>query len=150
MVPSENFSIEDAPMNEWLNLAVTFDGTTARFFVDEQLVRETTAVSSDTVIFPVGEFEYFGLGGYWGNAKQLKVWDRALNETEVQAQILLSDSKASDPLYQWLLDEGVGGVMADTGRNGDADLIDPAGHSFWSNIHSPYEVVALRTVAQQQ
>jgi len=136
-----NVQLDDVPLNQWINLAVTLEGTTARFFLDGLLLSET-AVHSSVIKFHDSEHDRFTLGGYWGYAKQVKIWDRALDGDELKEQIGVVDSAPSSPLHQWLLDEGVGNVMADTGTSASADLTDPYGHVFWSNIHSPYQVLA--------
>jgi hypothetical protein len=136
-----NVELDDVPLNQWINLAVTREGTTAKFFMDGLLLSES-AVHSGVIEFPDSEHDRFALGGYWGYAKQIKMWDRTLDGGELMEQVGVVDSSPSSPLHQWLLDEGVGNVMADTGTNASADLTDPYGHVFWSNIHSPYEVLA--------
>lgn len=121
--------------DQWVNLAVTANEGQVRFYKNGELQSEF-AVGDSTITF--GDF--FSLGFYWGYAKQLKIWEFALTQEQLQAEIAVASSTEQLPVHQWLMDEGVGSVMRDTGSVGGADINYP-NITIWKHANSPYEIL---------
>ncbi|HAA87668.1 MAG TPA: hypothetical protein DCE22_05385, partial [Verrucomicrobiales bacterium] len=76
---------EPLPINQWIHLACTWDGTTCRLFIDGELSKE----GSDTPIRGPDDHD-FVIGGtgaghtkFKGKIDELRIYNRALSESEV-------------------------------------------------------------------
>ena len=78
------------PLNTWSHLALTWDGTTLRLFVGGNQVASRTLTG--TLVNSTGALR-FGGNGVWpewfaGRLDEIRVYDRALTQTELQADML--------------------------------------------------------------
>ena len=78
------------PLNTWSHLALTWDGTTLRLFVGANQVASRTLTG--TLVNSTGALR-FGGNGVWpewfaGRLDEIRVYDRALTQTELQADML--------------------------------------------------------------
>ena len=89
---------EPLPINQWIHLACTWDGTTCRLFIDGELSKE----GSDTPIRGPDDHD-FVIGGtgaghtkFKGKIDELRIYNRALSESEVAELHEPEKSKEAD------------------------------------------------------
>ena len=126
-------------LNQWVNLSVSAGDGSVRFYKNGMLIYEE-ATSDTTVTFPDSDGAAFGLGAFWGSAKQLKFWGKALSQDALQAEIAVARSEVNAPDHQWLMDEGTGSVMRDTGSQGAAPFLY-TNNVIWKHVDSPYDIL---------
>ena len=80
------------------------------------------------------------MGNFWGNAKQFKVWESALTQEALQSEISVAVSTVNIPVHQWLLDEGVGSEMQNSGSSGGGHFVYE-NETIWQHVDSPYEIL---------
>jgi hypothetical protein len=97
------------PIDEWSHVAVTYDGSEVRFFVDGVLEVQaalTGSVEFDEGIFQIGNFSN---SLYHGAVRQVRLWKSARTQTQIIDGMdrSLMGSEA-DLLHYWPLDDGSG------------------------------------------
>lgn len=106
------------PLNTWIHVATTYDGTTLRCYLDgklfEQSVLATFSYTSWT--FDLGKPQ-LGEAGYAGRLAGVRVYERALSDVDVQAvidddQSAMAAFRRSHPLSFSLLDTDDQPVLA--------------------------------------
>jgi hypothetical protein len=135
----ETVNIPAVEMDQWINLAVTAGDGQVRFYKNGELVSES-AMSDTTITFPEIEENAFYLGYFWGYAKQLKIWDTVLSQAELQAEIAVASSVSKVPIHQWLMNDGVGSQLRNTGNVG-GETFNYTNQVIWKNVNSPYEIL---------
>jgi hypothetical protein len=123
-------------LNSWAHLVGTYDGTTARLYVDGVQAGSTTTGSSinTTRAFGIGATNS---GGSWagffpGSIDEVAVYTAALSQARIQAHYLLGRSYKdtvldSSPVSFWRLGEGSGTSAVDTkGSNAGTYTNSPA------------------------
>lgn len=124
----------DAPVteNQWVHVAVTFDGTFIRMYINGTAQADVSADLSAVTFDPVGNLFIGGNLAEWfpGQLDEVKVWNYARSENEIRAGI--NDVSTTTPglVGYWNLDDGLGTNADDLGTgNNDGTLInDP----FWA------------------
>lgn len=114
--------IKTIPWNEWHHVAVSYDGTVWRIYVDGEL--DATAAANAT---PRNDsIQHFGLGTafnstgvaagrFAGGLDEVRVWSVARSEKDIAANMRKSIVKATGLVGRWALDPGTPG--ADTSGN---------------------------------
>jgi hypothetical protein len=97
-------------------------------------------MADTSVTFSDNAGDDFIIGSFWGYAKQLKIWDAALSQEALQAEIATASSEVNVPAHQWLMDEGVGSVMQDTGSTAGTTF-NYTNWVIWKHVQSPYEIL---------
>jgi endoglucanase len=137
-VKQKGVSIPNLSLNQWINIAVTISGTHVKWYLDGELLGEQH-LDEPSFSFPTEEGNVFGVGNFFGHVKQFKLWDRTLSDEELQQAITSVNSQGLSPLHQWIMDEGQGFNIVNSGTSKGTIFI---GSSFyWSNIHSPYTLL---------
>lgn len=127
-------SASQLQIGQLYHLAVTFDGTTARLYIDGVLDSSTTG---SFAIADASGADYAAIGGgpqltttdqFQGDISDFRVWDRALNATEVADNVtgdVLSD--ANGLLVEYTFDDVTGSTIRDnTANNNDGTLTGDA------------------------
>ena len=107
--------------NVWHHVAVSYDGTTWRLYLDGQL--DATLAANATPRFD--SIQHFALGtamsstgvaaGYFdGVLDEARVWNYARSLSQIQAGMTAPITSASGLVGRWGLDEGSGAVAADS------------------------------------
>jgi RHS repeat-associated protein len=106
------------PLNTWSHVAMTWDKatTTMKLYTNGQLIQTLTSVP-----MPVDNAGALLVGqGFIGSIDELKVYQRALTQTEVNADQNLpaSTATAGNPSAAFGLDDNLGNVLTDHSGNG--------------------------------
>ncbi len=86
-------------VNTWTHLAATFDGATVRLYVNGTLLAsqaQTNALAPTTGTLQIGGDSYPG-EFFAGNIDEVRIYNRALNATEIQADIVTPIGGAPPP-----------------------------------------------------
>ena len=113
-------------LNVWHHVAVTYDGTTWRLYLDGQL--DATLAANATPRFD--SIQHFGLGtamsstgvaaGFFdGVLDEARVWNHARSAAQIQAGMTAPITSATGLVARWGLDEGSGTVA--TSSTGSAN-----------------------------
>src|SRR5262245_58248240 len=113
-------SYGQTPLNTWSHVAVTFDGSAARFYVNGQLVG--TAPHTGTL---TANSSPLSLGNYAGSRfagilDETRVYSGALTAAEVSA---LAGGGGAGLVGSWRFDEGSGGTAGDGSGNGNTGTL---------------------------
>ena len=88
--------IERLPLNTWVHLAATYDGTTLQLYVDGNLVGSQITIGQpiDASANPVsiGSEEVIGKKQFWGSIDEVRIYNRALSQAEIQNDMATSIS----------------------------------------------------------
>ncbi|MGK7941795.1 MAG: LamG-like jellyroll fold domain-containing protein [Crocosphaera sp.] len=109
-----------APINtEWHHLAISYDGTTLRAFINGQEVfAEEVAMSLQFDLFRIG-VNRGGIRGFDGEIDELRVWNYARTGYDITGQYLMR-LIGNEPglVAYWRFDEGAGKTAFDQTDNG--------------------------------
>lgn len=108
----------DVLIDTWFHIAFTWDGTTARSYLNGVLQTGTSATpaSGVTTGLSLGNQS----GAFWnGNMANVKLYTRVLTQTEITSLSLMQgDSVSSSGLWlDWTMDDGAGGSVSDYSGN---------------------------------
>ena len=133
-------SVYALPFNEWHHLAITLNNNTkiAKMFVDG--LEFTSKDYSNDQGFNLSSLENLYIGCYglnegiysnYGNIDQVRLWNKALSESELQTLVSCPPSGLENDLVgYWALNEGTGTTVSDLSGNGNDGTINGA---TWSN-----------------
>lgn len=100
-------------LKRWSHLACVLHADTMKLLVNGFEVVRTSSLGST----PSGLFD-LTLGTFEGKLRQVRFWNRALSEAEIQAKAGMEISGSEEGLIAcWQLDEGSGQTASDTGPN---------------------------------
>ncbi len=90
-----NSGTTDFVVGEWALVQATYDGTTAKMYVNNEL-KVSTVVTLDTGanIVVIGGFGAAGTDNFQGNIAQLKMYERVLSENEMKTPYLRHGGRA--------------------------------------------------------
>lgn len=108
----------NVPIDTWFHLAFTWDGTTARSYINGTLLTGTSAspASGVTTGLSLGNQG----GAFWrGNQSMVKLYTRVLSQDEITALSLMRDEEVSTSglWVDWHMDEGAGSSVTDYSGN---------------------------------
>lgn len=129
------------PLHEWHFIAVTFDGTTVRFYLDGEPDGEQAAPGA---LIPNDEPLHIGVdfpGGdeYWhGLIDEVRIWNQPLEIAHIRAAMHGHSSPMASALVgYWQFDEGSGNIAHDRSRyRNDGALV---GNPQWVSPGAPNE-----------
>lgn len=126
-------------LNSWQHVAVRFDSGTLSFYVNGNEVGVRTGVPTPlpaSTLVRIGARATDSFRGFVGVIDEVRIWNRALSQTEIQAN-MNAELSGSEPglVAYYPLNEGVGGIAFDNSGNGHdgqlglaagSDVNDPA------------------------
>ena len=76
-------------IGQWQHVAATYDGTTARFYIDGTQVATTTYTGNvgDSNSWRIGAYGATATGFFDGNIDNVRIYDRALSAAEIQTDM---------------------------------------------------------------
>lgn len=121
----------EVPQNEYLNVGVTFDGNTAKFYIGAtEFIRETLGTSvtiaentADNVRIGHRQAAGSGFEFFKGGIGWARVYNRVLSAAEFTNLANIVEVSGSNLLSHWPIIEGSGLTIADTGSNDDDGTI---------------------------
>lgn len=123
-------------VNEWYHLALVYDGSKFRVYVDGQLDKESDAnygtfMFNKDAIFSVNP-SYFRCNM---KIREVRIWDRPISQTQVKDNMYTIDPKTEGLRGYWKLNEGSGNIIHDYTGNGNDGTIN--GTPVWlDNVRS--------------
>ncbi|PKI17577.1 LamG-like jellyroll fold domain-containing protein, partial [Colwellia sp. 12G3] len=141
-----NVRMNNLQLDSWVNLAITYDKNTLKVFLNGELQGSPITTTND-VVFPIGDGVNFLVSGFYedgfyGKAKQFKIWERALSDDELSLAINNKNSNESIGIkHQWLMDSGQGNEIIDSVGAANFKLNDDINTKIplWHFEKSPYE-----------
>ena len=133
--------------NQWMHIAGSWDGTTARLYVDGQLMASAAAsitLQNSTEDLRIGQLASGLPWALTGSVDEVRVWSDARTQTEIAQNMnnIVAANEAGLVAY-WRLDEGVGVVAKDeTGNGHDGALTNMNVLNDWIFPDHKYEIVA--------
>lgn len=135
-------------LNQWIHMAGTYQGGTARLYVNGSLASEKTGVPFNPSTWMTAGATTFFNGNqnhFSGEMDEIRVWSYARTQQEIQATMSVALSGAEPGLVgYWMLNEGAGQLVMDLsrsnktgvlGNNGSVESSDP----LWSPIGAPLQ-----------
>ncbi|CEJ68190.1 Endo-beta-N-acetylglucosaminidase H precursor [Chryseobacterium oranimense G311] len=105
--------------NTWYHVAATYDGSTMKIYINGVLdasKSQTGSVNSNGV-FNVG-YLYNTSRNFNGKVDEVRVWKRALSQTEISQNMCNVTLPATSLAAYWKFNEGSGSSVQDTSGNG--------------------------------
>ncbi len=92
--------VRDMPIDDWVHVAVVYDNKTPSLYVNGNFVR-TGLTSTRDAIFPSSTISSpDGYGYYHGLLDNLRIWDFALSQTQIQENMFLETSTINTGLVE--------------------------------------------------
>lgn len=112
-------------VDKWYHLAVVFDGSTIKLYVNGELDGQVDAPRAPVVLCGKTDKRRFCIGGSLnsrllnGYISEVRVWKKALTQNEIQNNICyISPEYYPDMVAYWRFNEGGGSVIKDWTGNG--------------------------------
>jgi len=124
------FGVTPIQTGVWYHAAATYDGTTWRLYLDGKLESELAVGATPRF----DSIQHFGLGAAFnstgtpsgrfdGVLDEVRVWNHARTQAEIQATINSEVSSATGLLGRWGLNEGIGTTAGDSSGNANDGTI---------------------------
>lgn len=107
--------------NKWYHVAVVYDGSTIKLYVNGQLDAQTDAPRGPISLHEGGFYVGKSAGGRLlkGTISEMRVWKKALSQSEIQNNMCyVSPDKYGDLVAYWRFNEGNGTVVKDWSGHG--------------------------------
>lgn len=142
--------------NTWYHVAATYDGATMKLYINGTLdasKAQTGSVSSNGA-FNVG-YLYDASRNFNGKMDEVRVWKRALSQTEISQNMCNLSLPATSLAAYWKFDEGTGSSVQDNSGNGVTLTLSGADASIWGTdvpctTSKTARVVNQKAIAQEQ
>jgi len=112
-------------VDKWYHLAVVFDGSTIKLYVNGELDGQVDAPRGPVILCGKTDKRRFCLGGSLnsrllnGYISEARVWKKALTQNEIQNNMCyISPDNYKDMVAYWRFNEGEGSVIKDWTGNG--------------------------------
>ncbi len=130
--------------NVWHHAAVTYDGSCWQLYLDGQ--PDTNGTNCPGQPPRSDSIQHFGVGvamnstgvtegRFAGLMDEVRVWNRPLTQSEIQANMNTPVSAGTGLIGRWGLDEGAGAIAHDSSSTGASGTI--AGGAAWREEHAP-------------
>jgi hypothetical protein len=133
-------------INEWNHVAMTYDGTTFRLFLNGRLDR--AQATSGTIRLnghpiKLGR-ERSTYTGFDGMMDELRIWNRARSGAEIASSFdrVSAGADTQGLVGHWRFDEGAGGTFADSGPHGFTGTLGDGGQEDepeWEASYAPLD-----------
>ena len=112
-------------LDQWQNVAITYDGEYMKSYLDGQLMNTTSAYGTLlTTSEPINIGRYFGGYYFEGNIDEISFWNVALAESQIQSYMTTSPAGGEAGLVAyWNFNEGSGTTASDATSNGNDGTI---------------------------
>ncbi|UWX59623.1 glycosyl hydrolase family 18 protein [Chryseobacterium oranimense] len=132
--------------NTWYHVAATYDGSTMKIYINGALdasKSQTGSVNSNGA-FNVG-YLYNTSRNFNGKVDEVRVWKRALSQTEISQNMCNVTLPATSLAAYWKFNEGSGSSVQDSSANGVTLTLTGVDASNWgTDIPCPAGSVAAR------
>lgn len=137
-----------APLGEWIHLAVTCEANTMKLFIDGQQTGGTITGSIDAPLGLIG-LNTTGAGALNAKIDELRIWNTALPQSSIDAYKLdtvpNNHPQYNDLVHYYKFDEGSGTVAYDAKGNLDGTIV---GATFCPVVNKDIGATALTSPAE--
>jgi PKD repeat protein len=133
-------SSNTVPLNAWTHVAVTYDGTNKRFYINGVLDR--TAVATNSLYSTPGSPLLIGMQGttctcnfFNGQLAEVHVWNTVRTASQIQSDVTYSSGAQPGLVAYYHLDEGSGTSAYDATGNGNTGTLEFG--ASWSSLAPP-------------
>ncbi len=118
--------------NTWYHVAATYDGTNMKIYINGVLdaTKAQTGSVNSTGAFNVG-YLYNTSRNFNGKIDEVRVWKRALSQTEISQNMCNVSVPATSLAAYWKFNEGSGSTVQDTSGNGVTLTLTGVDSSNW-------------------
>ncbi|MDN3695317.1 T9SS type A sorting domain-containing protein [Chryseobacterium tructae] len=118
--------------NTWYHVAATYDGASMKLYINGTLdaSRAQTGSLSSNGAFNVG-YSYNTSRNFNGKIDEVRVWKRALSQTEISQNMCAISLPASSLAAYWKFNEGSGSTVQDSSGNGATLTLTGVDASNW-------------------
>lgn len=138
--------------NTWYHVAATYDGATMKLYINGVLdasKAQTGSINSNGA-FNVG-YSYDISRNFNGNIDEVRVWKRALSQTEISQNMCGVSTPASSLAAYWKFNEGTGTSVQDSSGNGMSLTLTGTNASSWvTDVPCPSTQKSARAVTAQK
>ncbi len=115
-----SFIVTPALATVWKHFAGTYDGSIHKVYIDGEFIKEDTALYTQSTNFALGTDAFAFRQGYMkGHLDEVRVWDHARSQTDIQNHMQSSLNGAENGLIlYWPMDEGQGTLIQDASGSG--------------------------------
>jgi gliding motility-associated-like protein len=130
---SDLFGLSNVPLNTWVHLAVTFNGSTVTFYIDGVVDQTFTSAATSLAAVPylrIGSHHSGGCCFVSGKVDEVRLWNVSTSQSGIQAAMnnTLTGSELGLVSY-YNFNEGTGSTLADltsNARNGSLQNMNTA------------------------
>lgn len=118
--------------NTWYHVAATYDGSNMKIYINGTLdaTKAQSGSVNSTGAFNVG-YLYNTSRNFNGKVDEVRVWKRALSQTEISQNMCNVSVPASSLAAYWKFNEGSGSTVQDTSGNGVTLTLTGVDSSNW-------------------
>ncbi|MFS4471779.1 endo-beta-N-acetylglucosaminidase H [Chryseobacterium sp. T20] len=118
--------------NTWYHVAATYDGSNMKLYINGVLdaTKAQTGSVNSTGAFNVG-YLYNTSRNFNGKIDEVRVWKRALSQTEISQNMCNVSVPATSLAAYWKFNEGSGSTVQDTSGNGVSLTLTGVDSSNW-------------------
>ncbi|MCC3213933.1 T9SS type A sorting domain-containing protein [Chryseobacterium sp. X308] len=118
--------------NTWYHVAATYDGSNMKIYINGTLdaTKAQTGSVNSTGAFNVG-YLYNTSRNFNGKIDEVRVWKRALSQTEISQNMCNVSVPATSLAAYWKFNEGSGSTVQDTSGNGVTLTLTGVDSSNW-------------------
>ncbi len=138
--------------NTWYHVAATYDGSNMKIYINGILdaTKAQTGSVNSTGAFNVG-YLYNTSRNFNGKIDEVRVWKRALSQTEISQNMCNVSVPATSLAAYWKFNEGSGSTVQDTSGNGVTLTLTGVDASNWgTDVPCTTGSSAARTAASQK
>ncbi|WP_288446335.1 endo-beta-N-acetylglucosaminidase H [uncultured Chryseobacterium sp.] len=138
--------------NTWYHVAATYDGSNMKIYINGILdaTKAQTGSVNSTGAFNVG-YLYNTSRNFNGKIDEVRVWKRALSQTEISQNMCNVSVPATSLAAYWKFNEGSGSTVQDTSGNGVTLTLTGVDTSNWgTDVPCTTGSSAARTAASQK
>lgn len=126
-------------INEWYHLALVYDGSKFRVYVDGKLDKETDANYGTFMLNKNAIFSINGETGYFRSnikIREVRFWNCPISQTQINENMYATDPQTEGLQGYWKMNEGSGTLLNDATNHGNNGIIEGKAATWINNVRS--------------